>query len=254
MSSDRALRHEIERWVEGAAPPAPWLEQQVIAAVRARAETGHRTGSGPQHDFGALGGFSSGVRLAAGLVALLIALGTVAALLLSARGHNPTGPAGRSTTVHTPLRIRTIPFTPSPAVRAWNWPPGGPVPAQLAGSWQPPLSAQICRAAGSSGCILYLGAHTFQIGDEHPDDATNQGTIGPPLFGNVVVNGSEIDFTSDICTVNGDFGFERFTYMLIGNILVITRAQGAGQSNCRWELGPSLWPSLAGTYSRVASP
>jgi hypothetical protein len=105
-----------------------------------------------------------------------------------------------------------------------------------------------------SGCILHLGANTFQVGEEYPDGTANNGTIGPPLFGNVVVNGSEIDFISDICTVNGDFGFERFTYTLNGNILVIARAPGPGQSSCSWVVGPSLWPFLAGTYSRVSAP
>ena len=45
MSSDRVLRQEIERWVEKAAPPAPWLEHRVIAAVSARAGTSHQSGS-----------------------------------------------------------------------------------------------------------------------------------------------------------------------------------------------------------------
>jgi hypothetical protein len=121
------------------------------------------------------------------------------------------------------------------------------VPAQLAGSWRPPLSAQMCRLT-TSNCILHLGAYTFELGDEHPQS----GNIGPPLFGNVVVNGSEIDFMSDISTPNGDFGFQRYTYSLNGNTLVITRAPDPGQSNCWGGQGP--WPLLAGTYSRVLTP
>ena len=45
MSSDRVLRQEIERWVEKAAPPAPWLEHRVIAAVSAGAGMSHRSGN-----------------------------------------------------------------------------------------------------------------------------------------------------------------------------------------------------------------
>jgi hypothetical protein len=251
MSSDRALRREIERWVEGAAPPAPWLEQNVIAAVRARADAGHRTGTRPWRGFGPLGGIASGQRLAAGLVAILIAVGTVAALLMSSRLiHSPTVPGGRQTTVQTPSPSLTVPFTPSPPVRALNWPPGGPVPAQLAGPWQPSPSAVLCSKRTNSNCTLYLGVYTFQVGDEHP----TSGSIGPPLFGNVVVNGSEIDFISDICTASGDFGFERFSYTLNGNTLVIAKAPGPGQSNCGWGVGDSLWPALAGTYSRLSTP
>jgi hypothetical protein len=82
----------------------------------------------------------------------------------------------------------------------------------------------------------------------------NNGTIGPPLFGNVVVNGSEIDFISDICTVNGSFGFERFDYTLNGNMLAITRAPGPGQTSCVGNVTPGLWPPLAGTYARVSAP
>jgi hypothetical protein len=232
MTSDRALQREIERWVERAAPPTPWLEQRVIAAVRAHAEVGHRTGRHPWRNFGALGGFGSGLRLAAGLVALLLAIGTVAALLMSGRYlQNPTVPGGKSTTVQSPAPSPPM-FTPSPAVRASNWPPGGPVPAQLAGSWQSSPYAQ----------ILHLGAYTFQVGEEGQQ-------IAQLYFGNVVVNGSEIDFVSDFCTRNADFGFERFTYTQNGNTLVIKKAQGPGQSSCYSGL-----PPLAGTYSRVLTP
>jgi hypothetical protein len=248
-SSDRQLQQTFVRATDEVIPPAPWLEDQIVDALNRRAWARRRT-----LDFGALGGLGSGVRLAAGVVALLIAVGTVAALLMSPRLlHSPTAPGNRSTTVQTPKPIQTVPFAPSPAVRASNWPPGGPVPAQLAGAWQPPVSASVCRWAGVSGCTLYLGLNNFQLGDEHPDDATNQGTIGPALFGNVVVNGSEIDFMSDECLVNGGFGFVRFTYTLNGNILVLARAPGPGESNCTW-FGPSVWPNLAGTYTRVATP
>lgn len=237
MSSDRALRREVERWVEGAAPPALWLEQQVIAAVRASAEAGYRPAPRPRRDFGAFPGFGSGARLAAGLVALLIAVGTVAALLLSVRLlHNSTVPGSRSTTVQTPSQSPPPTFTPSPAVRASNWPPGGTVPTQLAGAWQPETQRN----------VLHLGGYTWELGDNQIADFGNLCGPGPCYIGNVVVNGSEIDFIGDTCTLKAAYGFERFTYTLTGNTLVLTRAQGPGQSACQW--------LLAGTYSRVPTP
>jgi hypothetical protein len=249
-SNDTELQQMFVRATDEVIPPAPWLEDQIVDALQGRARPRRHA-----IDFVALRGFGSGLRLAAGVVAILIAVGTVATLLVSTRLlHNPTTPGGRSTVVQTPSPDLIVPFTPSPAVRASNWPPGGPIPAQLAGSWQPPLSSEMCKTASMSGCILYLGANTFQVGDEYPNGTANNLTIGPPLFGNVVVNGSEIDFISDICTVKGDFGFERFTFTLNGDILGITKAQGPGQSSCTWELGPSLWPFLAGTYTRVSGP
>jgi hypothetical protein len=249
-SNDSQLQQMFVRATDEVIPPAPWLEDQVAGALQQRARARRRA-----IDFSALGGFGSGLRLAAGLVALLLAVGTVAALLMSTRLlHNPTAPGGKSTAAQTPSPNVIVPFTPSPAVRASNWPPGGAVPAQLAGSWQPALPSEMCKTAGMSGCILHLGGNTFQVGEEYPAGTRDSGTIGPPLFGNVVVDGSEIDFISDICTANGDLGFERFTYTLNGNILVIARAQGPGQSTCTWVAGPSLWPFLAGTYTRLSTP
>jgi hypothetical protein len=233
MSSDRALRREIERLVDVAAPPAPWLEQRVITAVRARAEAGRRAGPRSQHDFGALRRFGSGLWLGAGLVALLIAVGTAATLLMSGRLlHDLTVLVGNSPTVQTSSPSPISTFTPSPAVRASNWPPGGPIPAQLAGGWQQNPSAQ----------ILHLGGYTFELGDVQP----GPNICGHCAAGNVVVNRTEIDFIDDACTLKADFGFERFTYTLTGNTLVLTRAQGPGQSACQW--------LLAGTYSRVSTP
>jgi hypothetical protein len=126
------------------------------------------------------------------------------------------------------------------------------VPAQLAGAWQPPRSASICKASLPSDCILYLAVYTFQVGEEYLNPPP-PGNVTPPLYGNVVVHGSEIDFISDTCTANAGFGFERFTYTLNANTLVLTKAQGPGQSSCAWT-GTSIWPLLAGTYSRVSTP
>jgi hypothetical protein len=226
-ASDSQLQQMFVRATDEVIPPAPWLETQVVDALRRHVRVRRPM------TLGALGGFGSGLRLAAGLAALLIAVGTVAALLVNARlVHIPLVPGGRSVTVHTPLPIGTIPFTPSPPVRASNWPPGGPVPGELAGAWQ---SSPVAP-------YLHLGGYNFQIGEEYPNP-----NLGPLAFGNIVVNGSEIDFISEVCTSNGDFGFERFNYTLTGNTLVITRAQGPGQSSCG-----SGWPWLAGTFSRVS--
>jgi len=234
VSSDRVLRREIERWVEGAAPPAPWLEDRVITAVRAHAGAGYRPGLRLRRHLGA---FQGGARLAAGLVALVIAVGTVAALLVSARSaHNPTIPSGVHTTNQAPSSNAPAKFTPSPAVRAPNWPPGGTVPTQLAGAWQPETQNN----------VLHLGGYSWQLGDNQIADFGNLCGPGPCYIGNVVVNGSEIDFIDDTCTLKAAYGFERFTYTLSGNTLVLTRAQGPGQSACQW--------LLAGTYSRVSAP
>ena len=226
--NDSQLQQLFVRATDEVIPPAPWLESQVVDALRPRPRVRRRV-----IDLGARGGFvGSGLRLAAGLVALLLVVGTVAALLMSARLlHNPIMPGARSTTVQTPSPSPPHTFTPSPAVRASNWPPGGPVPAQMAGGWQQNPSAQ----------ILHVGGYTFELGDVHPEP----NICGYCVIGNVVVNGSEIDFIDDTCTLKADSGFERFTYTLSGNILVLTKAQGPGQSNCRW--------LLAGTYTRTAT-
>jgi hypothetical protein len=252
MSSHATLRREIDQWVESSAPAAPWLEQRVMGAVRVHAETGTRVGRGQRRGRGALERFGSGRSFAAGLVAVLLAICTVAALLLSTRAlHNLTVPGGRPTPIPTPTPSSIVPFTPSSAVPASNWPPGSPVPAQLAGAWQPSQSAQTCRVTAGN-CTLYLGAYTFQIGNENLDPgAANGGTIGPPLYGNVVVNGSEIDFMTDTCTSSGDFGFERFSYALEGNTLVLTRLSGP---SCFGIVSPGPWPTFAGTYLKTISP
>lgn len=224
--NDTQLQQMFVRATDEVIPPAPWLESRVVDALRRRPGVRRRV-----IHLGAFGGFGSGLRLAAGLVAILIAVGTVAALLMSARLlQNPTVPGSRSTTVQAQSPSPHT-FTPSPAVRASNWPPGGPVPTQMAGGWQQNPSAQ----------ILHLGGYTFELGDVQPEP----NICGYCAIGNVVVNGSEIDFIDDTCTLKSAFGFERFTYTLSGNTLVLTRAQGPGQSNCRW--------LLAGTYTRTAT-
>lgn len=165
------------------------------------------------------------------LPAFLIAVATVAALLVSACSQTPTEAAGGRTqtpSARPPEGLATSPsppqkFTPSPAVRSANWPPGGPVPEHLAGSWQGKYALQ-------------LGAYTFQF-------------VG--IDGNVVVNGSEIDFMSNDCKAGAIgtpsavpvFGFDRYSYTLTGNNLVLLRV---GPYVCGWH--------IQGTYLRIATP
>jgi hypothetical protein len=228
-TNDSQLRQMFVRATDEVIPPAPWLVAHVVDAMERRTKARRWV-----IDLGALRGFGPGLRLTAGVLAVLIAIVAVAALLMSARLLNhATVPGGRSSSVQTP---GIIPFTPSPAVRGADWPPGGPVPAQLAGSWQqPPYAAT----------VLHLAAYSFQFGEE-----TNGPNLDPLAFGNVVINGSEIDFVSDACTSRG-FGFERYTYTLSGNTLVLARASGAGQSNCAGS-GRPYWPSFAGSYVRIS--
>ncbi len=226
------LRQMFVRATDEVIPPAPWLETRVVDAAERRGTAARQV-----FNLAALRGFGPGLQLTAGVIAVLIALVAVAALLMSARLlHQPTVPGGRSTSVQTPGGA-IIPFTPSPAVRAAGWPPGGPVPAELAGAWQ---KSQLTPT-------LHLAAYSFQLGEER--DGPN---IDPVAYGNVVVNGSEIDFISDVCTARAQPGLERYSYTLTGNILVLTRLHFPGESTCKTGSG-LFWPDLGGTYSRVAT-
>ena len=231
-SSDAQLQQMFVRATDEVIPPAPWLEAQVADAVQQRRRARRRV-----IEFVIPRGFESGVRLAGGLAAIFIVIATVAAVMMSSRLiHNPLMPAAQPPTARTPSQSPLPTFTPSPAVRASNWPPGGTVPTQLAGAWQPENQRN----------VLHLGGYTWEFGD---NEISAFGTLcgpGPCYIGNVVVNGSEIDFIDDTCTLKAAYGFERFTYTLTGNTLVLTRAQGPGQSACRW--------LLAGTYTRVSTP
>jgi hypothetical protein len=72
MSTDRALRYEIQQWIEGVAPPAPWFEHRVTAAVRAGVEPKHR------------GGVWLGVRSVAAVVSGVLVVGVLVGLGLGA--------------------------------------------------------------------------------------------------------------------------------------------------------------------------
>ena len=91
------------------------------------------------------------------------------------------------------------------------------MPAELAGSWQPKVHQL------KTG-VLYLGGYSFLIQ-----------TIG----GNVVVNGSEIDFMVEPC------GVDKFSYTLTGNTLVLARIGTVPPPACAFQ--------LQGTYTRLAA-
>lgn len=216
MKTNDELRERFVMAIDEVLPPAPWLETRVIDAVRRRPRSRPLA-------FGldALAGFTPRLRLAAGVVAILIAVATVSALLVSSRLHTFLVPVSPKTHLQTlsPTPSPAFTFTPSPAVRAANWPPGGQVPANLVGCWRPELL--------QAGDDLCLGGYSFNFTGD--------------IDGNVVVNGSEIDFISEICTNDATFGFDRYKYTITGDTLVLTRI---APLNCHWGLQRS--------YKRVA--
>lgn len=204
--------------------------ETALATVNALGQ--RRRARWPWRDMGAIGELGPGLRLTAGLVALLIAVAGVAVLLISARSHTQTVPGGHSTPVQTPSPSPAVTFTPSPAFRASNWPPGGTVPAELAGSWQSQVNSR----------QIDLGGYTFQV---LPASGCSCGS------GNVVVNGPEIYFMTDACTPPSSpapvfkFGYETYSYTLTGSTLVLVRAADPRQSNCGF--------GFQGTYTRIAT-
>jgi len=225
-TNDAELRERFAAAIDEVLPPAPWLESRVIDRLPRRHLPRRRS-------FG-LDRFRSsrGLRLAAGLVAIVLAIATVAALLIGARTHVALVPAGPNAHLQSPTP--TFTFSPSPAIRSATWPPGGPVPSQLAGCWRPNFNSE----------TLCLGGYTFDF-------------VQASLDGNVVVNGNEIDFISDICTRAGTFGFDRYHYVISGSTLTLVRLRDSSASaspgsgalgtqigNCGWKLEGS-WTKLA---------
>lgn len=109
--------------------------------------------------------------------------------------------------------------TPSAAASplpAASPPPGGPVPAQLLGDWFLPPSV-VKDFDGNAVCVLLkltLTATTYQI------THTALGACGNGASGDVVVNGSEIDFFngSGGCADTGG----RYTWTLTSGLLYFT--------------------------------
>ena len=215
-TNDTRLRERFVMAIDEVIPPAPWLEARITEAIQ-RVPPRRRW-----RVFGLDGAFDfrPSLRLAAGLVAVLMAIAAVAALLMSARLHTPTVPVKRPTVTSPSPTQAEVPWNPPDStftpttVRSPDWPPGGPVPAELAGSWQPKVHQL------KTG-VLYLGGYSFLI---------------QIIGGNVVVNGSEIDFMVDPCEV------DRFSYTLTGDTLVLVRFS----MQCGF--------NFPGTYTRLAAP
>ena len=102
-TKDTQLKERFVMAIDEAIPPAPWLEARVTKAVQRVPRHGQRVfGLSTALDF------RPGLRLAAGLAALLIAIAAVTALLMSARLHSPTVPVGPGPTVTSPSRISAV--------------------------------------------------------------------------------------------------------------------------------------------------
>jgi hypothetical protein len=216
ITNDDRLRKRFMTAIDEVVSPAPWLEGRVVDAVR----------SAPRLRRGIAGLLDrieprSNIRFAAAGGALLIAAAAIAALLMSDRLHVSPAPAAPKTPIsivspspaQTPWGPSDSTFTPT-TVRSASWPPGGPVPADLAGAWNPQLH-------NAKTGVLYLGGYSSLV------------LIQP---GNVVVNGSEIDFIYDAC------GVIRYRYTLTGDTLVLVR------------ISDVCGTGLAGTYVRLPGP
>jgi hypothetical protein len=134
MASDSRLRDRFVQAIDEVVRPAPWLEAEVVEALRRHPSSGRRA-----LRLGSFGGFRSGFRLAAGLVALLIAVATVAALLMSSHLHTTTVPGGRKAPSLPPAGLmsaaiaydagnKTVvvfggysPDTAAPKGETWTW-------------------------------------------------------------------------------------------------------------------------------------
>ena len=229
MMTDKELRRRFVMAVDAVLPPAPALEARVRDDLYLEQRPGRRTLPGRsivQH--------GSGLRFAAGLAAILIAITVVTALLFSARLLRPIVPSHQPAPVASPSS--GYKFTPKATTRSASWPAGGPVPAELAGCWQSQ------KHPNDPVFEVCLGQYSFDVGRGYS-------------VGNVVVNGSEVDFFSNVCGSNVDMPYDGYRYTITGSQLVLTSlakliARGTGPvdswSNCGWELD--------GSYSRLAGP
>ena len=232
MNTDNDLRRRFVMAVDEVLPPAPALEYRVHDALRRE----KRRVVEPQRGGRGVAGLGPGLRLAASLAALLIAVSVVATLVYSATMHHTIVPSHRP----APPSYK---FSPTATTRSADWPEGGPVPADLAGCWQ------LQKYPSDPAKELCLGEYSFDVG---------QGSS----VGNVVVNGTEIDLFSyqspdpvrngfNICGSNGQ---EKYRYTVAGSTLVLVNFAklyplGIGLANpgaCGWELD--------GTYSKLAKP
>lgn len=227
--TDKELRRRFVMAVDEVLPPAPALESRLRHQLDLEQRPARRTLSG-----GSIFGHRSGLRLAAGLAAIVIAISLVTALLFSARPLGLIVPSHQSTPLASPSN--GYEFTPTATTRSASWPAGGPVPADLAGCWQSQ------KHPNDPVFEVCLGQYSFDVGRGYS-------------VGNVVVNGSDVDFFSDACGSNVAMPYDGYRYSITGGQLVLTSlakliARGTGPvdswSSCGWELD--------GSYSKLPSP
>jgi len=214
-TNDDLLKQRFVLAIDEVIPPAPWLESRVFDVVRRNPRSGRRA-----FGLGDISVFRPSLRIATQLIALLLVVAAIAALLMSAHLHTQTVPSRKGHPVpsaspsagqaEVPWNPPNSAFTPT-YVRSPSWPAGGPVPAALAGAWQPKVHQL------KTG-VLELAGYSF---------------LGMVIAGNVVVNGSEIDFIVDWC------GVDRYRYTLTGDTLVLTRIS----AQCGF--------AFPGTYTRL---
>ena len=220
MTPDSELRRRYVLALDEVLPPAPALQASVNEALRAEQRSRTRRRTAPMF-------FGSGLRLTAGVAALIVGIIAASALVMSGRVF--VSPA----TSHAPQSYRFLPTYATPAA---DWPQGGPVPSSLAGCWQ--LQTRLSDGRYE----LCLGQYSFDLG---------QGWS----VGNVVVQGGEIEFfRSDICALNSSRPANSYRYSLAGGKLTLINLDklvpgGTGAANndssCGWELD--------GTYFKLAS-
>ena len=222
MTTDSDLRRRYVLALDEVLPPAPALGPRVNEVLRREQRSRGRRGSRPV--FSRLG---PGMRLTAGIAALIVGILAASAVVLT--GRVLVSPA----TSHGPQSYN---FVPTPTTPAADWPQGGPVPSSLAGCWQ------LQTLLGDKRHELCLGNYSFDLG---------QGLS----VGNVVVNSGEVDFfRSDICAMNKNSPADSYVYSVSGDQLIlinrdklVPRANGLANtdSSCGWELD--------GSYIRLAN-
>jgi hypothetical protein len=225
--TDKELRRRFVMAMDEILPPAPALESCVRDDLRFERRPGRRTPTG-----GNIFRHRSGLRLAAGLAAILVGI-TVVSLLFGVRVLQPIAPSHQPTPAASPSAYE---FTPTATTRSASWPAGGAVPADLAGCWQ-------SQAHPNDPALeVCLGQYSFDVGRGYS-------------VGNVVVNGSEVDLFSDACGSNVARPYDAYRYTISGSRLVLTSlsrliARGTGLadswSSCGWELD--------GSYSKLPGP
>ena len=116
-TNDTQLRERFVMAIDEAVPPAPWLESRVTEAIQ-RVPRRRQRGFGLDRVFD----FRPGLRMAAGLAAVLIGIAAVAALMMSARLHAPTVPVRPGPTVTSPSASQAeVPWNPTSIICATFW-------------------------------------------------------------------------------------------------------------------------------------